>query len=490
MLRIKGDSPTFDDVLLVPRYSDIFPIEAETNTRLTDSISLGIPLLSASMDTVTEADMAIAIAKAGGLGVLHRNMSIDRQCEETRKVKNHESGIVNNPITVHQEASISSLKALTSAHGISGVPVVEKKGSDKVVGIVTSRDFRFEKTPGQKVKDVMTPAKRLITVSPQIRAEQAREIMHKHRIEKLLLISDGKLRGLMTLKDIENEQNYPNACKNKDGRLCAGASIGTDKANIERATALAEAGIDVLIVDTAHAHSRRAINTIKACRQKLPQIPIVGGNIATAEAAEALAQAGVDAIKVGIGPGTICTTRIVTGVGVSQLHAVAEVAEVLNRKYPHITLIADGGIRYSGDIAKAIAAGAHSVMVGSLLAGSDESPGEIILYQGRSYKKYRGMGSLSALKEGARDRYAQQKYSSEKLIPEGVEGMVPNRGAVNAIIEQLIGGLRAAMGYVGCRTIEEMRTLPEFVRITKAGMQESHVHDVHITSESPNYHRE
>lgn len=368
--------------------------------------------------------------------------------------------------------------------------MVDKQDSDKLVGIVTSRDFRYEKKPHQLVKDVMTSLADLITISPETKAEKAREIMHTHRIEKLLLVVKGKLHGMMTLKDIENEQKYPYACKDKDGRLCTGASIGTDKASIERATALVETGVDALILDTAHAHSQKVIETIKTCRKKFPDIPIVGGNIATAAAAEALAKEDVDAVKVGIGPGTICTTRIVTGVGISQLDAVAEVAQLLNKKYPHITVIADGGIRYSGDIAKALAAGAHSVMIGSLLAGSNEAPGEIVLYQGRSYKKYRGMGSLSALREGAQDRYFQHNYSPEKLVPEGVEGMVPNRGPVDFIIEQLMGGLRAAMGYVGCRTIEEMRTIPEFVRITKAGIQESHVHDVHITSESPNYHRE
>ena len=490
MLRIKGDSLTFDDLLLVPRYSDVLPIEAETQTRLTDSTSLGIPILSAAMDTVTEANMAIAIAKDGGLGIIHRNMSIDRQCEEARKVKNHESGIVNNPITIHQDASLSSLRLLTSTHGISGVPVVERKGSSKLVGIVTSRDFRFEKTPQQRVKDVMTPKHKLITALPAVSPDKAREIMHKHRIEKLLLVVKDRLCGLMTLKDIENEQKHPNACKDKDGRLCTGASIGTDEACIERATGLIEAGIDVLVLDTAHAHSKKVIRTIKTCRKKFPHIPIVGGNIATKEGAEALIAAGVNVLKVGIGPGTICTTRIVTGVGISQLDAIAEVAQAIREKYPNITIIADGGIRYSGDIAKAIAAGAHSVMIGNLLAGSNEAPGDIILYQGRPYKKYRGMGSLSALKEGSRDRYSQSNYSLDKLVPEGVEGMVLNRGPVSSVIEQLVGGLRAAMGYVGCRTIEEMRTLPEFVRITKAGIRESHVHDVHITSESPNYHRE
>ena len=491
MLRIKGDSLTFDDLLLVPKYSEILPVEAQTHSRLTASIQLNIPLLSAAMDTVTESDMAIAIAKAGGLGIIHKNMSIEKQCQESRKVKKHESGIVHNPITIHQQAGLDELRQLTANHGISGVPVVEKKGSSKLVGIITSRDFRFENKPNQCVKDVMTAFDNLIVVSPDIEPEKARQIMHKHRIEKLLLVKkDNSLCGMMTLKDLENEQRYPNACKDKDGRLRMGASIGTDDTSIERAEALVKTGVDLLVMDTAHAHSKKVLDTIKICKKKFPETPIIGGNIATAEAAAALVKAGVDSVKIGIGPGTICTTRIVTGVGASQLSAIAEVAHLLSKKHPDVTVIADGGIRYSGDIAKALAAGAHSIMAGSLFAGTDEAPGEIVLYQGRSYKRYRGMGSLSALKQGSNDRYFQHEQPAEKLVPEGVEGMVPNRGPVNMVIEQLIGGLRSAMGYLGCPTIEKLHTETEFVRITKAGMQESHVHDVQITSEAPNYHKE
>lgn len=491
MLTIKGDSLTFDDLLLVPKYSDVLPIEAQTHTYLTSSIELSIPLLSAAMDTVTESNMAIAMAKAGGLGVIHKNMSIERQCAESNKVKKHESGIVHNPITIHQQASLDALRQLTSRHGISGVPVTEEENSTKLVGIVTSRDFRFINKPGQRVQDVMTRSDKLITVPPDIKPEKARQIMHEHRIEKLLIIKkDNSLQGMMTLKDIENEQKYPNACKDKAGRLRVGSSIGTDDTSIERAEALVSTGIDILVMDTAHAHSKKVLDTLKTCRQKFPNTPIMAGNIATAEAAEALAKIGVDSVKVGIGPGTICTTRIVTGVGIAQLSAIAEVAEVLQKKFPNITVIADGGIRYSGDLAKALAAGAHAVMAGNLFAGTNEAPGEVVLYQGRSYKKYRGMGSISALKQGSSDRYFQGGQTSEKLVPEGVEGMVPNRGPVNMVIEQLTGGLRAAMGYVGCNTIKKLHHQAEFIRITNAGIQESHVHDVHITSEAPNYYRE
>ena len=489
MLRIKKDAYTFDDLLLLPRYSKVLPIDVDTRSRLTPTIGLGVPILSAAMDTVTEARMAIALAKAGGMGVIHKNMSIQRQADEARKVKKHESGVVRHPITIHQDATLDELRALTERHDISGVPVMDQPKSTQLAGIVTARDTRCEDDGTKKVKSVMTPLERLITAPQHIKPAQARRLMHKNRIEKLLLIENQRaLAGMMTLRDIQNEEQYPNACKDEHGRLCTAASIGTDAQAIERAEALAEVGTDMLVLDTAHGHSQKVLDIIKHCRRHLPAVAIIGGNIATPAAALALAKAGAAAVKVGIGPGTICTTRVVTGVGVPQLSAIADVCQALRTKYPRIGVIADGGIRFSGDLVKALAAGASAVMLGGLLAGTDEAPGEIVLYQGRAYKKYHGMGSLKVLKENTSDRYFQR--SREKLVPEGVEGMVPRRGPVNLVIDQLVGGLCSAMGYLGCRTMAELMKNAEFVRVTKAGVQESHVHDVQITSEAPNYYRE
>ena len=488
-MKIKQEAYTFDDLLLLPRYSQVLPRDVDTRSRLTSQIELGVPVLSAAMDTVTEANMAIALAKAGGIGVIHKNMSIEKQTDEARKVKKHESGVVSNPITISRDATIGQLRELTEKHGISGVPVVEKTDSKNLAGIVTARDTRCEEDDNKPIKSVMTPLKELVTAPKGIGTEEAQKLMHQNRIEKLLLVTNNSvLCGMMTLKDIQYEEKYPNACKDEDGRLRVAASIGTDPKSMERARSLATVGTDFLVLDTAHGHSRKVIDMIKYCRKNFPSTAVIGGNIATGEAATDLAKAGVSAIKVGIGPGTICTTRIVTGVGVPQLTAIAEARRALRKKFPEVGIIADGGIRFSGDMVKALAAGAHAVMLGSIFAGTNEAPGEVVLYQGRSYKKYRGMGSLEALKKGSRDRYFQQH--PEKLVPEGVEGMVPNRGAVNLVIDQIVGGLCSAMGYLGCKTVKELTENAEFVRVTKAGMLESHVHDVRITSEAPNYHRE
>ncbi len=487
MLRIAQEALTFDDVLLVPGYSQVLPRDVDLRTPLTRSITLNVPLLSAAMDTVTEGRLAIAMAQDGGLGVIHKNMTIEQQAREVRLVKKFESGVVRDPFTVTPETTVRQLLGLTQEHNISGVPVVE--GRDKLVGIVTSRDVRFESRLDTPVSSIMTPKDRLVTVREGADRDEVKALLHEHRIEKVLVVNEAfQLRGLVTVKDFNKAAQYPNASKDADGRLRVGAAVGTGAGSEERAAALVEAGVDVLVVDTAHGHSQGVIDMIRWLRQHYPDLQIIGGNIATGEAAEALVAAGVDAVKVGIGPGSICTTRIVAGIGVPQITAIATVAEAL--KGTEVSLIADGGVRFSGDIAKAIAAGAHVVMVGSLLAGTDESPGEVELYQGRTYKAYRGMGSLGAMSgdTGSSDRYFQDASQGvEKLVPEGIEGRVPYKGPLSAIVHQLMGGLRASMGYTGSADIATMRSQPKFVTITSAGMQESHVHDVAITKEAPNY---
>ncbi len=476
---------TFDDVLLVPAASSVQPHEVNTRTKLTKTITLNIPLLSAAMDTVTEAEMAITMAQHGGLGIIHRNMSIDEQAESVKKVKRYESGMVVNPITIHPTATLGEALEIMRRHHISGIPVTE--GSGRLVGILTNRDVRFAENMAQPVRELMT-AENLIKVYNRVDREEAKKLLHKHRIEKLLVVDDSeRCIGLVTVKDIEKSVRFPDACKDAHGRLLAGAAVGTGEKNVERAMALADAGLDVLVVDTAHGHSKGVLDTVSAIRAKRGNtLQIVGGNIATADAARALIDAGADAVKVGIGPGSICTTRIVAGVGVPQLTAVMDVAEACAKA--GIPLIADGGIKYSGDFAKAIAGGADCAMIGGLLAGTDEAPGEVILYQGRSYKSYRGMGSVGAMVEGSADRYFQGGVKeSRKLVPEGIEGRVPYKGPVTNVIHQLVGGLRAAMGYTGCATVAEMKDKAQFQRMTGAGFRESHVHDVTITREAPNY---
>jgi IMP dehydrogenase len=485
-MRILEEALTFDDVSLVPAYSQVLPNEVSLRTRLTRAIVLNTPLVSAAMDTVTEARLAISIAQEGGLGVIHKNMPIDEQARQVRQVKKFESGVIKDPITVTPDTSIGQVLALTRAHNISGVPVVD---GDNLLGIVTSRDLRFETRYDNPVSAIMTPKERLVTVREGAEREEVVRLLHKHRIEKVLVVNGGfQLRGLITVKDIQKATENPYACKDELGRLRVGAAIGTGVGTDERVAALVEAGVDVVVVDTAHGHSENVLKRVRWVKERYPAVQVIGGNIATGDAARALVAAGADAVKVGIGPGSICTTRIVAGVGVPQVTAVANVAAGLAGT--DVPLIADGGIRYSGDIAKAIAAGAHSVMVGGLFAGTEEAPGEVELYQGRSYKSYRGMGSLGAMaqREGSSDRYFQDAVTErEKLVPEGIEGRVPYKGPLSAIVHQLMGGLRASMGYTGCRDIEEMRSRPAFVRVTGAGMRESHVHDVAITKEAPNY---
>ncbi|KIL97168.1 Inosine-5'-monophosphate dehydrogenase [Paramagnetospirillum magnetotacticum MS-1] len=476
---------TFDDVLLVPAESNVLPAQADTRTRLTRSIELGIPLLSAAMDTVTESRLAIALAQDGGIGVIHKNLDMDAQAAEVRKVKKFESGMVVNPLTIHPDQTLADALRLMSDYKISGIPVVER-GSGKLVGILTNRDVRFANDAAQPVYELMTKDK-LVTVREGVDKEEAKRLLHQHRIEKLLVVdSDYRCIGLVTVKDMEKAQAHPTAAKDEKGRLrvAAATSVGAD--GFARAMKLIEAEVDVVVVDTAHGHSRGVIDTIAEIRKASPHIQLVGGNIATPEAALALIKAGADAVKVGIGPGTICTTRMVAGVGVPQLSAIMEVAEVAHKH--GVSVIADGGIKYSGDIAKAIAAGADCVMIGSLFAGTEESPGEVFLFQGRSYKSYRGMGSLGAMARGSADRYFQAEVSDKlKLVPEGVEGRVPYKGPVSTVIHQMIGGLRAGMGYTGNATIKDMQTRCTFRRITSAGLRESHVHDVSITKEAPNY---
>ena len=478
---------TFDDVLLVPAESSVLPNEVDTRTRLTKTIELGIPLMSSAMDTVTESSLAIAMAQAGGIGVVHRNLTIEQQAEEVRKVKRYESGMVVNPITITPGQTLADALQLMADYRISGIPVVESRdsrGSGKLVGILTNRDVRFATNPNQPVSELMT--KDVVSVREGVSQDEAKRLLHQHRIEKLLVVDeDHRCIGLVTVKDIEKAQAYPNACKDAQGRLRVAAATGTGPDGLRRAEALFDAGVDVLVVDTAHGHSAKVLDQVRAARNMSNYTQVIAGNVATGEAAKALIDAGADAVKVGIGPGSICTTRIIAGVGVPQLTAIMDVVEACEKL--GIPVIADGGIKFSGDLAKAIAAGASVAMLGSLFAGTDESPGEVILYQGRSYKSYRGMGSVGAMARGSADRYFQQEVSTMKLVPEGVEGRVPYKGPVSAVIHQLVGGLRAAMGYTGSQSIAEMQTKCEFVRITNAGLRESHVHDITITNESPNY---
>ncbi len=484
--RILEQALTFDDVLLQPAYSAVLPRDVQLASQLTRGIRLNIPLLSAAMDTVTEARLAIAMAQAGGIGIIHKNMSLEAQAVQVRSVKKFESGIINDPITVTPTTTIREVLDLTRAHNISGVPVVD--GSD-LVGIVTSRDLRFETGYGNPVTTVMTPKDRLVTVREGAEREEIIALLHKHRIEKVLVVNEAfQLRGMITVKDIQKSTDNPLSSKDEAGSLLAGAAVGTGSGTEERVTALAEAGVDVVVVDTAHGHSKGVLDRVAWVKKHFPDLQVIGGNIATADAARALVNAGADAVKVGIGPGSICTTRVVAGVGTPQVSAVMNISNEL--KDTGVPLISDGGIRYSGDIAKALAAGAYTVMIGSLFAGTEEAPGEIELFQGRSFKSYRGMGSLGAMgqEEGSSDRYFQDSSEGvEKLVPEGIEGRVPYKGPLSAIIHQMVGGLRASMGYTGCSNMDDFRSNTRFVRITSAGMRESHVHDVTITKEAPNY---
>lgn len=480
---------TFDDVLLVPAASDVLPAQTNTKTRLTRSIEMGIPLLSSAMDTVTEAPLAIAMAQAGGIGVIHKNLTHAEQADQVRMVKKFESGMVINPITISPHSTLGDALHLKEVNGFSGIPVVEPD-SGRLVGILTNRDIRFAENPSTPIRELMTAHssdKPLITVGEGIKQDEAKRLLHQHRIERLLVVDVNFLCvGLITVKDIDKEQQHPNACKDDKGRLRVAAATGVNDDGVARAEALLDAGVDVIVVDTAHGHSSGVMDAVTKIKSLSNDVQVIGGNIATPEAAKALIGAGVDCVKVGIGPGTICTTRMVAGVGMPQLSAVMEVAELCQKE--DIPVIADGGIKYSGDVAKAIAAGAESVMIGSLFAGTDESPGEVFLYQGRSYKSYRGMGSLGAMARGSADRYFQAEVSDNlKLVPEGVEGRVPYKGSVSTIIHQLVGGLRASMGYTGCATIQDMQTKTQFRRITSSGLRESHVHDITITRESPNY---
>ncbi|MGH8608523.1 MAG: IMP dehydrogenase [Gammaproteobacteria bacterium] len=485
-MRISGDALTFDDVLLVPAYSEVLPREARLETRLTRAIRLNIPLVSAAMDTVTEARLAIAIAQQGGIGVIHKNMSPQQQASEVRRVKKFESGVVQDPITVSPNTSIGEVLELTHSHNISGLPVVE---GEELLGIVTSRDLRFETRFDNPVRSIMTPKEKLVTLREGADQQEAISLLHKHRIEKVLVVNDRfQLRGLITVKDIQKANQFPHACKDEHERLRVGAAVGAGEDSPGRVEALLDAGADVIVVDTAHGHSKGVLDTVRWIKRHYPHAQVIAGNVATPEAAQALVDVGADAVKVGMGPGSICTTRIVTGIGIPQITAVAGVVEAL--KDTDIPLISDGGVRYSGDIAKIIAAGAYAAMIGSLFAGTEEAPGEVELYQGRSYKTYRGMGSLGAMSQqghGSSDRYFQQNDEIEKLVPEGIEGRVPYKGSLAAVIQQLLGGIRASMGYTGCATLQELRTKPQFVRVSYAGMRESHVHDVAITKEAPNY---
>lgn len=486
MLRIAQEALTFDDVLLLPGYSEVVATDVSLRTRLTREISLNIPLVSAAMDTVTESRLAIAMAQEGGIGIIHKSMSVAEQAEQVRKVKKFESGVVKDPITIQQNATIAELIELTGAHGISGVPVLDGKD---LVGIVTRRDLRFESNPEKLVSEIMTPKDKLVTVKEGASSEEVQQLLHQHRIEKILVVNDAfDLTGMITVKDFDKAESFPDASKDSYGQLRVGASVGTSPDTDDRVEALIKAGVDVLVVDTAHGHSRNVLERVRSIKADYPSVQVIGGNISTGAAAVALADAGADGVKVGIGPGSICTTRIVTGIGVPQVTAIANVTEALRNS--DVPVIADGGIRFSGDIAKAIAAGAHAVMMGSMFAGTEEAPGEVELYQGRTYKAYRGMGSLGAMSQtqGSSDRYFQDASKGmEKLVPEGIEGRVPYKGPVAAIVHQLMGGVRSAMGYTGSADLDTMRTQPEFVRVTTAGMSESHVHDVSITKEAPNY---
>ena len=486
MLRLSNTALTFDDVLLVPDYSDILPKDVDLKTQLTSSLSLNIPLLSAAMDTVTESRMSIALSEQGGIGIIHKNLSCEAQASEVRRVKKYESGIVRDPITIRSDNLVGELIQLTNELKISGMPVVD---DGQLVGIVTSRDFRNEQNASAKVAEIMTPKEKLITAQEGEKLDEIKRLLQDNRIEKILLVdSDFTLTGLVTLKDINKSLDFPNAARDEEGRLLVGAAIGTKKDTMDRAEALIKAGVDVLAVDSAHGHSEGVLEQIRQIKSHYKDIQVIGGNVATAEGALALVKAGVDAVKVGIGPGSICTTRIVTGVGVPQITAIADVSEALRNK--GIPLIADGGIRFSGDLAKAIAAGGHAVMLGGALAGTEEAPGEVELYQGRSYKSYRGMGSMGAMSgdQDSSDRYFQDSAdANEKLVPEGIEGRVPYKGWMEAVVHQMMGGLRQSMGYTGSKDIETMRTKPKFIQITTAGVNESHVHDVSVTKEAPNY---
>jgi IMP dehydrogenase len=486
IMRITQKALTFDDVLLLPAHSSVLPRDVSLRTQLTKNITLNIPLLSAAMDTVTESRLAIALAQEGGMGIIHKNMTSKAQAQQVAKVKRFESGVVKDPITIAPDMTVRDVINLTRQHKISGLPVVEGK---KVVGIVTNRDLRFETRLDVPVRNIMTPREKLITVKENASRDEARALMHQHRIERVLVVNDAfELRGLITVKDILKSSEHPNACKDDFGRLRAGAAVGVGEGTEERVTLLAEAGVDVIVVDTAHGHSQGVLDRVKWVKKNFPKIEVIGGNIATSSAALALIDHGADGVKVGIGPGSICTTRMVAGVGVPQITAIDNVAKALIGT--GIPLIADGGVRFSGDISKAIAAGAHVVMLGGLFAGTEEAPGDIELFQGRSYKSYRGMGSLGAMQQGSSDRYFQDNTegNQDKLVPEGVEGRVPYKGSVLAVIHQLMGGLRSSMGYLGCPDIPTIHTKAEFVEITSAGIRESHVHDVHITKEAPNYH--
>jgi IMP dehydrogenase len=483
-MRLLQKALTFDDVLLVPAQSDILPKDTSLKTRLSRNITLNIPLLSAAMDTVTEARLAIAMAQEGGIGIVHKNLRAQEQAREVSKVKRFESGVVRDPITIPPTMRIRDVIALTQQHGISGFPVVEGK---QVVGIITNRDLRFEEELDAEVRNKMTPREKLVVVKEGAELAEAKRLMNKHRLERVIVVNDAfELRGLITVKDIQKSTEHPNACKDEHGKLRVGAAVGVGPDNDERIELLVKAGVDVIVVDTAHGHSKGVLERVKWVKQNYPHVDVIGGNIATAAAAKALLEYGADGVKVGIGPGSICTTRIVAGVGVPQITAISNVAQAL--KGTGVPCIADGGIRFSGDISKALAAGASSVMMGSMFAGTEEAPGEVVLYQGRSYKSYRGMGSLGAMADGSADRYFQDPANNaDKLVPEGIEGRVPYKGSVLAIIYQLVGGVRSSMGYCGCATIDELREKAEFVEITSAGMRESHVHDVQITKEAPNY---
>lgn len=485
-MRIREEALTFDDVLLLPAYSEVTARDVSLKTQLTRNIELNIPLVSAAMDTVTESRLAIAMAQEGGIGIIHKSMSVKEQAKQVTKVKKHESGVVTDPITIQADAPIEELLKIKEKYNISGVPVL--KGDD-LVGIVTNRDVRYQQGLSTTIDSVMTPKDKLVTVKENTDPETVKKLLHQHRIEKVLVVDDAfTLKGMITVKDIHNAQVYPLACKDSLGRLRVGASVGTSPDTDDRVAALVAAGVDVLVVDTAHGHSKNVLDRVAKIKKDYPEVDVIGGNIATAEAALALVEAGADAVKVGIGPGSICTTRIVTGIGVPQISAIANVAEAL--KDTGVPLIADGGIRYSGDLSKAVVAGAHCAMMGSMFAGTDESPGEIELYQGRSYKSYRGMGSIGAMakNQGSSDRYFQDaSKGAEKLVPEGIEGRIAYKGPLSGIIHQMVGGLRSSMGYTGSKNLDIMRTRPEFVRVTAAGMSESHVHDVTITKEAPNY---
>ena len=477
------ESYSFDDVMLLPNYSDVLPKDCDTKTQLTRNLTLNIPIVSAAMDTVTESETAVSMAREGGIGIIHRNMSIESQAVEVDKVKKSESGMIVDPVTIHPDQKVEAVLNLMTRYRISGVPVTK---GEQLVGIVTNRDLRFETEMEKKISDVMTK-ENLVTVQEGISLEESKKLLHQHRIEKLLVVDDkGRLKGMITIKDIEKIKKYPNACKDHMGRLRVGAAIGVGEDRVQRAQALLNAGADVICIDTSHGHSLNVINTVRELKATFSGIEVIAGNVATAKGAEDLIAAGVDGVKVGIGPGSICTTRIVAGIGVPQVTAIMNCKAVANES--GVPLIADGGIKFSGDLAKSIAAGAHSIMIGSLFAGTDESPGETILFQGRSYKVYRGMGSLEAMKKGSKDRYYQtEQEEDDKLVPEGIVGRVPYRGSLRSNVHQLVGGLKAGMGYVGCRTLEELRDKGRFIKISAAGLRESHVHDVIITKEAPNY---